>query len=108
MHLDARRRDPRGNDARDNDTWNDHARRDAIDVNCRAMHRRPHGDAWLVHRRPMLAPAGRIDLHAIEDNAGAKRCGSLQSLQEKNPRIARDWNQIERFTLMSLAGAIAL
>ena len=62
----------------------------------------------LAQRRPMLTPAGRIDLRAIEDNPGAQRGGALQSHQTQNPRFARDRNQVERPAPMSVAAAIAL
>ena len=70
------------------------------------------GDAFagsdLERRRSMLAPAGRIDLRAIEDNPGTQCRRALQPSQEENLRIARERDQAERPTPLSLATAIAL
>jgi SRSO17 transposase len=68
----------------------------------------PLAGADLAWRRPLLAPAGRIDLRAIEDNAGAQGRRSIQSLQEENSPIACERNPIERPASMFLAATIAL
>ena len=62
----------------------------------------------LERRWPMLAPAGRIHLRAIEDNPGTQGRRALQPSQEENPRIACERSQVERPTPLSLATAIAL
>jgi SRSO17 transposase len=62
----------------------------------------------LVLWRPVLTPAGRIDRCAIGHNAATQRRSPLQPPQEKNLQIARDRNQVEGPTPMSLATGIAL
>lgn len=71
-------------------------------------HRHRHAGAAVGPRRPLLAPAGRIDRSAIGVNATAQRQGRTQPPQANNPAITRDGREVETHNEVSLAEVVAL
>jgi hypothetical protein len=64
--------------------------------------------ATVAARGPLLAKAGASPGHATGDNPAAQRQVRPQPSQANPPRIARDWNQVDKPTMVSLAQDVAL
>lgn len=71
-------------------------------------HRDRRAGPAVVPRRPLLAPAGRIDRGAIGVNASPQPQSPTQPPQADDPTITRDWCELERHHEVSLAEVVAL
>jgi len=71
-------------------------------------HRNPVAGADLVSRWPLLAEDGRINLRAIDDNAGAQSQSPTRPLEDDSAEITRERHHVEKPAQLSLATSIAL